>query len=138
MKKLFNLFNKQRNWQISYGKDDILPTNWQEKSNSKVIAIDKTVELVFSHIINSLIYLIDIYWVPTVQSFSLVTQLCLTLCDPMNRSTPGLPVLHQLPEFQLMCIKSVMPSSHLILCHPLLLLPSIPPSIRVFSSELTL
>jgi len=39
---------------------------------------------------------------------------------------------------KLMCIESVMPSSHLILCHPLLLLPSIPPSIRVFSSESTL
>ena len=39
---------------------------------------------------------------------------------------------------RLMCIESVMPSSHFILCHPLLLLPSIPPSIRVFSNELTL
>ena len=39
-----------------------------------------------------------IYNTPTVQ-FSLVAQLCLTLCDPMNRSTPGLPVHHQLPEF---------------------------------------
>ena len=37
-----------------------------------------------------------------------------------------------------MCIKSVMPSSHLILCHPLLLLPPIPPSIRVFSNESSL
>ena len=71
--------------------------------------------------------------------FSSVTQSCLTLCDPMNRSTPGLPVHHQLPEFtQLMSIESVMPSSHLILCRPLLLLPPIPPSIRVFSSEPTL
>ena len=57
----------------------------------------------------------------------------------MNRSTPGLPVHHQLPEFtQLTSIESVMPSSHLILCHPLLLLPPVPPSIRVFSSESTL
>ena len=57
----------------------------------------------------------------------------------MNLSTPGLPVHHQLPEFtQLMCIKSVMPFSHLILCHSLLLLPPIPPSIRVFSNESTL
>ena len=57
----------------------------------------------------------------------------------MNRSTPGLPVHHQLPEFtQTHPIESVMPSSHLILCHPLLLLPSIPPSIRVFSNESTL
>ena len=57
----------------------------------------------------------------------------------MNRSTPGLPVHHQLPEStQLMSFKSVMPSSCLILCCPLLLLPPIPPSIRVFSNESTL
>ena len=57
----------------------------------------------------------------------------------MNRSMPGLPVHHQLPEFiQTHVIKSVMPSSHLILCRPLLLLSPIPPSITVFSSESTL
>jgi len=57
----------------------------------------------------------------------------------MNRSTPGLPVHHQLPEFTETHVhQSVMPSSHLILCHPLLLLPPIPPSIRVFSNESTL
>ena len=71
--------------------------------------------------------------------FSSVAQLCPTLCDPMGCSTPGLPVHHQHPEFtKLMSIESVMPSSHLILCCPLLLLPSIPPSIRVFSNESTL
>ena len=53
----------------------------------------------------------------------------------MDCSTPGLPVHHQLPFLKLMSIESVMPSSHLILCRPLLLLPPIPPSIRVFSSE---
>ena len=74
-----------------------------------------------------------------IYQFSSVTQLCLTLCDPMNRSTPGFPVHHQLPEFtQTHVIESVMPSSHLILCRPLFLLPPIPPSIRVFSSESTL
>ena len=53
----------------------------------------------------------------------------------MNRSTPGLPVDHQLPEFtQTQVHESVMPSNHLILCCPLLLLPSIFPSIRVFSN----
>ena len=68
--------------------------------------------------------------------FSPVTKLCLTLCNPMNRSTPGLPVHHQLQSLlKSMSVESVMPSSHLILCcHPLLL-PSIPPSIRVFSNE---
>ena len=57
----------------------------------------------------------------------------------MNCSTPGLPVHHQPPSsLKLMSIELVMPSSHLILCHPLLLLPPIPPSFKVFSKELTL
>ena len=57
----------------------------------------------------------------------------------MNYKMPGLPVHHQLPEFtQLISIQSVTPSSHLILCCPLLLLTPIPPSIRVFSNESTL
>ena len=75
---------------------------------------------------------------PSPSQFSSVAQLCPTLCDPMSCSTTGLPVYHQLPEFKLRSIESVMPSSHLILCHPLLLLRSIPPSIRVFSNESTL
>ena len=71
--------------------------------------------------------------------FRSVAQACPTLCDPMNRSTPGLPVHHQLPDFtQTHVVESVMPSSHLILCCPLLLLPPIPPGIRVFSNESTL
>ena len=57
----------------------------------------------------------------------------------MNRSTPGLPVHHQLlGSLKLTSIESVMTSSHLILCHPLFLLPPILPSIRVFSNESTL
>ena len=68
-----------------------------------------------------------------------VTQSYLTLCDPMNCSMPGLPVHHQLPELlKLTFIELVMLSSHLILCHPLFLLPPIPPSIRIFSNESTL
>ena len=68
--------------------------------------------------------------------FSSVTQSCLTLCDPMDCSTPSFPVHHQLLDIlKLMSMESVMPSNHLILCHPLLLLPSIFPSIRVFSKE---
>ena len=63
--------------------------------------------------------------------FSSVAQSCPTLCDPMDCSMPGLPVHHQL----LMSVESVMPSNHVILCHPLLLLPSIFPNIRVFSNE---
>ena len=66
-----------------------------------------------------------------------VAKSCLTLCDPINCSTPGFPVLHYLPELlKLMSIELVMPSNYLILCCPLLLLLSIFPSIRFFSSEL--
>ena len=55
----------------------------------------------------------------------------------MDCSTPGYPVLHHLPRslLELMSIESVIPSNHLVLCCPFLLLPSIFPSIRVFSSE---
>ena len=71
--------------------------------------------------------------------FSSVAQSCPTLCNPMNRSMPGLPVRHQLLDSpKPMSIESVMLSSHLILRRPLLLLPPIPPSIRVFSNESTL
>ena len=67
--------------------------------------------------------------------FSSVTQSCPTLCDPMNRRTPGPSVHHQLPSSLILTsIESGMPSSHLILCRPFLPLPPIPTSIRVFSS----
>ena len=76
--------------------------------------------------------------ISSVQFIS-VTQSCLTLCDPMNRSTPGLPNHHQLPEFTQTHAHrvggAIQPS------HPLLspsLLPPISPSIRVFSNESTL
>ena len=65
-----------------------------------------------------------------------LAQSCPILCNLMDCSTPGFPVLHHLPEaVKLMSIESVMPSNHLALCHPLLVLPSIFPSIRVFSNE---
>ena len=67
------------------------------------------------------------------QSVSSVAQSCPTLCDPMDCSTPGLPVHHLLPEFTQ--TESMRPSDHLILRLPLLLPPSIFPRIRVFSSE---
>ena len=70
----------------------------------------------------------------SVQSLS-----CVRLWDPMNHSTPGLPVHHQLLEStQTHVHESVMPSSHLILCRPLSHPPPITPSIRVFSNESTL
>ena len=60
---------------------------------------------------------------PVIQ-FSSAAQLCLTLCDPMDYSMPGFPVHHQLLNLlRLMSIELVMPSNHLILWRPLLLLP---------------
>ena len=74
------------------------------------------------------------HWSPCLHAsalFSSISKSCPILCNPMDCSTPGLPVHYQL---KLMSIEPVMPSSHLILCHPLLL-PSVFPSIRVFSNE---
>ena len=68
--------------------------------------------------------------------FSSVAQSCLILCDPMDCSMPGFPVHHQLLELAQTHVHRVsVPSNYLILCRPLLLLPSVFPSIRVFSNE---
>ena len=99
---------------------------------------------IFFNFMPMLCWSILILWVPIfclpdsfmTYKFSSVAQSCPTVCNPMNRSKPGLLVHHQNRSFpKLMSIKSVTPSSHLILCCPLLLLPPIPPSIRVFSNE---
>ena len=68
--------------------------------------------------------------------FNSVAQLCPTLCDPMDCSTPAsLSITNSQSLLKLMSIESLMPPNHLILCCPPLLLPSIFPSIRVFSNE---
>ena len=68
--------------------------------------------------------------------FSSVAQSCPTLCHPMNRAPQAsLSITNSWSPPKPMSIESVMPSNHLILCHSLLLLPSIFPNIRVFSNE---
>ena len=67
--------------------------------------------------------------------FNSGAQSCPTLCDPMNCSTPGLPIANCQSLLNPTSIGWVMPFNHLILCCPLLLLPSIFPSIRVSSTE---
>ena len=72
----------------------------------------------------------------SVNQFSSVAQSCPTLCHLMDCSTPGFPVHHHLLEFTQAHVHwSVMPNNHLSFCRPLLLLPSIFSSIRVFSNE---
>ena len=74
-----------------------------------------------------------------IQSVSSVAQLCLTLQPHESQACQASPsITNSRSLFKLMSIELVMPSSHLILCHPLLLLLPIPPSIRVFSNESTL
>ena len=76
---------------------------------------------------------------PASVKFSSVAQSCPTLCNPIDCSTPGIPVYRQLPEFTQTHVHWVSgATNHLILCLPLLLLPSIFPSIRAFSNESTL
>ena len=71
-------------------------------------------------------------WQAYFQNF---VQLRLTLCDPTDCSTPGHSITNSQSLLKLMSIESVTPSNHLILCHHLLLLPLIFPSIRIFSDE---
>ena len=89
-----------------------------------------------------MLYLLQAWNQPLLQRALVgsVTQSCLILCKPMNRSTPGLPVHQQLPELTQTRIHRVgdaIQPSH-PLSYPLLLLPPIPPSNRVFSNESTL
>ena len=68
--------------------------------------------------------------------FRSFAQSCPTLCNPMDCSTPGFPAHHQLLELTQIPVHRVGDASnHFILCHPLLLLPAVFPSIRVFSNE---
>ena len=65
--------------------------------------------------------------------FSSVTQSCPTICDPVDRCMPGFPVHHQLLELTQTHVGDAIQPSHL--CHPLLIQPSIIPSIRIFFNE---
>ena len=124
-------------WELDYKE------SWELKNGCFwTVVLEKTLE---SHLLNknkSQIYSIALgeqvfflkYRIISVQ-FSSVAQSCLTLCDPMNCSTPGLPVHHQLLEFTKTHVHRVGDAiNHLILCCSFLL-PSIFPSIRVFSNE---
>ena len=101
-------------------------------------------EAIFFPIRVSMVLFVNLVILWTIQAivcsyYCSVAKPCLTLCNTMNCSMPGFPVLHYLPEFaQLVSIEYLMSSNHLILCCLLLLLPTIFPRIRVFSNELAL
>ena len=82
--------------------------------------------------------LLSVFWYSYPSCCCSVYTLCLTLCNSMNCSMPGFPVLHSLPEFAQICLLSQWcQSNHLILCRPLLL-SSVFHGIRIFSNELVL
>ena len=92
----------------------------------------KSTQTFFSLMFSNICSLSSMYKI----QFSSVAQSCPTICDPMNRSMPGLLVHHQLPDSTQTHVHQVSDAiHHLILCCPLLLLPSIFPRIRVFSNE---
>ena len=93
----------------------------------------------FHEVLGKTFLLEDNTWVNRKNEFSSVAQSCLTLCEPRTAARQAsLSITNSRSSPKPMSVESVMPSSHLILCHPLLLLPPIPPSIRVFSNESTL
>ena len=75
------------------------------------------------------------YWREWERKICSVQFSSAVMSDSLDSCRPGLPVHHQLPELAWEFIEWVMPPNHLILCHPLLLMPSIFPSIMVFSNE---
>ena len=111
----------KRNEEIFWGAGNTV--SWNDGSMRVYIYMNAsgcTVKIV--DFIHSIVYSVQ---------FSSVAQSCLTLHDPMDHSMPGLPVHHQL-LVKLISMELVIPCNHLILCHPLLLPPSIFPSIRPF------
>ena len=112
------------------------------RSGPTIILVIDRMKFSYSIIITSLVW---VFWLPSILSsvqersvtqFSSVAQSCPTLCNPMDCSTQAsLTITNSWSLLKLMSVKSMMPSNHLILCHPLLLLPSIFPRIRIFSSK---
>ena len=109
---------------------------YQEKNGYSILSThqwkQKLVEVLFS---NRNLRDYDIDDLPRFSQFSSVAQSCLTVTSWTAAHKASLSITNSRSLLKLMSIESVMPSNHLILCRPLLLLPPIPPSIRVFSNE---
>ena len=123
-------------WKVRYfcgGGVPICITLWTCQSHNEVhIHTHTCIIIIILDQLTNQIQLLNVTTFHYISQFSSAAQSCPTLWDPMDWSTPGFPVHHQL---KLISIKSVMSSNHLILCRPLLLPPSIFSSIRVFSNE---
>ena len=111
--------------------------HWSVRSN--VLSLGRPFQFAEASASPITCYHINLHPFHSSVQFSSFAQSCPTLCNPMNRSMPGLPVHHRLPEFTQTHAHrvrdAIQPAQ---LGRPLLLLPPIPPSIRVFSNESTL
>ena len=134
MKNIWEKINYNVQW--SYFFFFLFEENLQEIKHVQISTILRKSSLTSLHQSLSLPYFLFTSKLFSSVQFSSVAQSYPTLGDRMNSSTPGLPVLtNSWSSLKPMSIELVMPTNHLILCHPLLLLPSIFPSIRVFSNE---
>ena len=106
----------------------VLPMNIQDSFPSRLTGLISLQYKGLSRVFSNTSSKVSVLW---CSAFFFIVQLFVT---PMNCSTPAFPVLHQ-SFLKLMSIESVMPSNYLIFCNPLLLLPSIFSSIRVFFNE---
>ena len=129
-------FSRQEYWSgLSFPSSGDVPNSGIEPASPAPTGIFFTTEALESPAGSVMLHHLP----PSSVQFSSVAQSCPTLCDPMNHSIQAsLSITNSRSSLRLTSIESVMPSSHLILRHPLLLLPPIPPSIRVFSNESTL
>ena len=137
------LFKKKRTLYCTYickkwrqMEDQVLSNRKLKAKKVTSTLTEDTFKHAEEHCKNGHVVGVDVSSVFWIFQFSSVSQSCPTLCDPIDCSMPGLPIYHQLQSLlKLLSIKLVMPSNKLILCRPLLLLPSIFPSIRVFSND---
>ena len=139
MALFFGMWVGLESWEIKTGSHivfvvmrKITTKELTSKTNiSDLICVNLFLIYYFIYLYISFYPTLTFYWFSSVWS-----QSCPTPCNCMDRSTPGLPVHHHSQSLpKAISVESVMPSSHLILCHPLLLLPWIFPSMRVFSNE---
>ena len=140
------LFNMPSKFVLAFlQRNKHLLITWLQSPSAVILEPEKIISVTFSIVFHSICHEVMgpdanilVFWISSVHSVQFSCSV-LSDCDPMNCSTPGLPVHHQHPEFtQTHAHRVIEPSSHLILGCPLLLLPPIPPSIRVFSNESTL
>ena len=133
-------FPKQEHWsRLSFSSPGDLPNPGIEPVSPSLAGRFFTTETPWKlYLCNTSLYCKDIYLINMFSSVQSLSRVRLFATPWITARQASLSITNSQSSLKLMFIKSVIPSNHLILCHPLLLLPPIPPSIRVFSNESTL